>query len=650
MFSLLTRFSPLAVLLVASALAQTPIDRLSQQSFPKLGKRQDILVCAEGQKNSLRAVLRRAKIVGLRRAPRLLSAEVLASYRRSCRKGAALYLGELGGQDFCRPADLNHDDLVDLKDLLLLKKSRLDLDADGRFKRSDLRLALSCLGSFTASGSRSSSSSSSTPRPSSSTSTSSSSQSSAGSEICDNGADDDEDGIIDLQDPDCYGDGTIYYISNAGNDSWSGKAPAWNGSDGPWATKAKIGRGSFLNPGDKVLFRRGDVWDNDQGNRLRQTGTVEKPIVFGTYGVGEKPIIKGSADTVVGTFWINNYGAPMIGLVFDGLHLIGSGASDGFMISGDDAGGYSDHITIKNCEIENYAIAIQSDGSYVSFLKNHLHNNTDFGILGGGQHVLISQNVVHDNGFGCSRPANVYCHNLYVGHEDVSILDNTIYNGSNFGIVMHGTQSNILIRGNDIFGNNNGIGIDNGYTEPESFSDIIIERNEIHDHHNGWTLSAGSVQNYVFRNNLVYNNQHGYFNLRTPEGGDAVTNGAYIYDNTFFNIDSLFQGYTQVSNIVAVNNLIFCASGSSCPGVLNAFTYQAGNLFLPLNSGSTYFVNPATGDFHLRATAAQAIDQGSDLNAMQQYGANLSSAFSDFDGVSRPQGLRSDIGAFEYRP
>jgi len=50
------------------------------------------------------------------------------------------------------------------------------------------------------------------------------------------------------------------------------------------------------------------------------------------------------------------------------------------------------------------------------------------------------------------------------------------------------------------------------------------------------------------------------------------------------------------------------------------------------------FLNPFANDFHLTASSP-AIDAG----------LTLSDVTTDFDGISRPQGNASDIGAYEFR-
>jgi hypothetical protein len=74
--------------------------------------------------------------------------------------------------------------------------------------------------------------------------------------------------------------GPTYYVSMEGDDSWSGRSP-----ETPIKTISKL-NSLPLNPGDFVLFRRGDLW---RGNI-----TALKGVTYAAYGKGEKPKIYGS--------------------------------------------------------------------------------------------------------------------------------------------------------------------------------------------------------------------------------------------------------------------------------------------------------------------------------------------------------------------
>ena len=50
-----------------------------------------------------------------------------------------------------------------------------------------------------------------------------------------------------------------------------------------------------FNPGDNILFRRGDTWSEiltPQGS-----GNASSPIIYDAYGSGNLPIIDGGTDT-----------------------------------------------------------------------------------------------------------------------------------------------------------------------------------------------------------------------------------------------------------------------------------------------------------------------------------------------------------------
>lgn len=74
--------------------------------------------------------------------------------------------------------------------------------------------------------------------------------------------------------------GITYYVSNSGDDSNDGKTP-----ETAWKTLKRVSE-AYLNPGDGVLFQRGDLF----------RGTVQtKPgVSYGAYGTGEKPKFYGS--------------------------------------------------------------------------------------------------------------------------------------------------------------------------------------------------------------------------------------------------------------------------------------------------------------------------------------------------------------------
>ena len=78
---------------------------------------------------------------------------------------------------------------------------------------------------------------------------------------------------------------TFFVDSAKGNDAAEGttESAAWQSLDKVNAVE--------LMPGDQVLFKRGGLW---RGQLVPQSGSQAARIVYGAYGVGEKPILQGS--------------------------------------------------------------------------------------------------------------------------------------------------------------------------------------------------------------------------------------------------------------------------------------------------------------------------------------------------------------------
>ena len=85
-----------------------------------------------------------------------------------------------------------------------------------------------------------------------------------------------------------------YYVSSDGSDDNAGTS-----ADAPWAGLGRV-NSADLQPGDSVLFRRGDSW---RGSLRPRSGAEGAPITYGAYGEGEKPVLMGSVDKSAPTDW-----------------------------------------------------------------------------------------------------------------------------------------------------------------------------------------------------------------------------------------------------------------------------------------------------------------------------------------------------------
>lgn len=77
----------------------------------------------------------------------------------------------------------------------------------------------------------------------------------------------------------------VYYVANTGADTNDGISP-----DHPWKTLRQINT-QPLQPGDSVLFNRGDMW---RGTLIPHSGNESACITYGAYGSGAKPRLFGS--------------------------------------------------------------------------------------------------------------------------------------------------------------------------------------------------------------------------------------------------------------------------------------------------------------------------------------------------------------------
>ncbi len=87
-----------------------------------------------------------------------------------------------------------------------------------------------------------------------------------------------------------------YYFSNSGDDSYT-EEQAQNSST-PWKTLDKLNSLS-LSSGDTILFKKGDTW-------LGQINVNGSGVTYGSYGTGEKPVIKGSIPVTGWTLYSGN--------------------------------------------------------------------------------------------------------------------------------------------------------------------------------------------------------------------------------------------------------------------------------------------------------------------------------------------------------
>ncbi len=88
---------------------------------------------------------------------------------------------------------------------------------------------------------------------------------------------------------------TVYYVSNSSDASVPGPNIV--------CTTADAINSLTLQPGDQILLKRGDEWTGTI--TVIVSGTSASPIVYGAYGTGDKPVIKGTSEV---TGWTKHSG------------------------------------------------------------------------------------------------------------------------------------------------------------------------------------------------------------------------------------------------------------------------------------------------------------------------------------------------------
>lgn len=91
-----------------------------------------------------------------------------------------------------------------------------------------------------------------------------------------------------------YG-GRCFYVSSEGDDNADGLTP-----ESAWRSLKKV-NDATLGFADTVMFRCGDVF---RGSLIPQSGRAEQPIVYMSYGEGQKPVLEPSFDASKEEDWV----------------------------------------------------------------------------------------------------------------------------------------------------------------------------------------------------------------------------------------------------------------------------------------------------------------------------------------------------------
>lgn len=345
-----------------------------------------------------------------------------------------------------------------------------------------------------------------------------------------------------------------------------------------------------------------------------------------------------------------NSGSPNDPIVFQALgnvEITSSGPvrDDGINIEG------PDYIVIDGFIVNNMPGSgngirvVLSD--HILIQNNNCNNNAERGIFTGfTDDITIQYNV-------CTNSIDE--HGIYVSNSSDRpvIRFNECYGNNNIGIHMNGDLSaggdgiieDALVYGNIIHDNNLAAGINmDGCLRPIVFNNLIYNNHSAQ----GIALFQGDGA-IASREALIFNNTiivpvDGRWGILVNEGsnvGTKIKNNIIVNNHPFrgsITTESIFNDFESDYNLVS-DKMSYTGDGSS----ITLSQWQAvglGTNSMIADSETSLFEDPLATDpsFQLKS-ASQAIDAGT-----QQLNYNLS---KDITGLSRPQNVNFDVGAYE---
>ena len=363
-----------------------------------------------------------------------------------------------------------------------------------------------------------------------------------------------------------------YYVSTTGDDNNNGLSEAT-----PFRTFTKINSVS-LSPGDNVLLKRGDLFEETTTLAANTNGTLESRITDGAYGTGVNPQISNNTTHAIEIRY--SY------ITFDSIDVLDA-ASNGFHIYGTITNPIISNLSITNAnngiyllqtavnlEITNVKISNSGRGIYIlgpvsdlEITDTEIFSNSNNGIdiySSTTTNGVTMDNVnVHSNasdGFAVRKASDITISNSRFdsnrsgfkmgGHTDahietMSISDTTFSDNSSIGFYIVGSSGGIgadNITLHDIVANNNGtegISLVGGSTS--LIRDFLIYNTTTNG--NGATgIRIGSLSVGVVRDSSASSNDVGY-----SVSGSAEVN--FLRVSALSNSEDGFNGFNSAEII-----------------------------------------------------------------------------------------------------
>jgi len=364
-----------------------------------------------------------------------------------------------------------------------------------------------------------------------------------------------------------------YYISNSGNGTNNGLSEST-----PWNFSKLNTELANIPAGSKILFKKGETITIGASWAVKN---LMKPAPYystiSAYGSGSSPMLTGQITT--------EPASGNLGLIFDGVD-ISSGISirPKFIDNATRFDFPGNQVTVRNGSIGHIGMW---DSSGVN-LENLVLDCKQSGGNGFGANIQNVQGIeyLYMNNV---EVKNCISHGVYIAGgapyrgvgkntlvENSSFHHNGIYpatpDGRRDGFTTHGFMDNFIFRNNEVYNNGYALGFDSGYNDTkEYFRDFIIEDNKIYNQ-KYYGLQLSSQQNLIIRNNLIYNNSpqaiNGVIRLVKPHNYSGVNDedsfNVQIINNTFYNNNNTIFAIsdTQVHDVYIKNNIILGNNGT----------------------------------------------------------------------------------------
>jgi len=430
-------------------------------------------------------------------------------------------------------------------------------------------------------------------------------------------------------------EGPDFYVNTSGNDDNTGSLIS------PWATVQHAM--DTVTAGHTVYIMEGTYLGYNTPWTGASSGDSTNWITYTNYE-NDTVILDGSNDDDAcdGIFWFTDHHHIRITNL-----IIRNSSSAGLRFDGSD-GPNTHNITIDNCTIYNCSLSgiymYSTTSAYGYFEDMLVENNTIYDCQNGWNHETPSDETITMSNVTRFTIRN----NLMYDNHRINIdAKNEVRDGYIYGNRINTTSVWI-----DAYGSS-GIYVD---AYDDHANNISIYRNIVWGNMTGYimgTEQGGTLNNVSFYNN-IYNGTGNTFQINNHtqvQGSHLKTDCSFINNIAGGDTSICFQltdANSSFVNFTFRNNILNGSVGINIGSGQADLSYQNvdHNLFNVSTSlywgdnevnGSPCFVDPVNGDYSLLSNSP-AVNTGSSVSAPP----------FDFNGVSRPQGSKVDIGAFEF--